>query len=179
MHKLDEKTLITPALIRRFQAEASEHGDGRFCAWIQTGAGQFLSHNIGPEAEAYIQQFCLDVMTAANRSLHHDGAWVVMVTQAPPMTALALGDAQPGDYREIIVLWMDKDGDVQLPIHIQDDEDFFNIFTVPLTDWLESLETGWQEWNHMMNQVLDRKQDQTFKRAQGQAPTAPSSELVH
>ncbi len=163
-HKLDEKTLVTPTLLKRFHLEASLDNDGRFCAYVQYSNRDFCFHNVGPEATINETVFAKELLTLLNDELHHDGAWVAVFTGYAIRPPLDLGS-----YGRLIVLWMDKDGDVQFPIQIED----FSVETAVQKGafaWLEDCEAAWLTWQHHMRRVLAPKPEQLFKRALGEKP---------
>src|SRR5688572_23098744 len=116
MHKVEDRALITPLLLRRFAAEAQSP---YYWALIQTKERNFLSHGHGPTPDAMIQQFATDVIGALNRKLHHDGAWVILFCDPTKAENDNTFQAQPdvgAAYGRFVLLWMDADGDVQCPI---------------------------------------------------------------
>lgn len=172
MHKLIDDLLITPTTLRRFEIEARlEGGDGRHWALMQRSNGDFYSHGHGPEALPEQVLFAQDMITALNRHLHHEGAWLVTFNQwqkpAPKMDAC---------YTRLTFMWIDKDGDVRFSI--EDDRPIWEILTERPEDWLMKCENAWVAWCAAMA-ALELRQDQTFKQAQGQvAPSVRDPRLL-
>lgn len=167
MHRLDERVLITPMLLKRFSAEAEfENGDGFYCAFIQRSNGTFLEHAEGPGADPMQELFATDMLNALNGKLHHDGAWVMLFTHHDvPVPPLA-----KGIYRRFVILWMDRDGDVQFPI--ENDEPLHVVLAKGPDHWLEQCETAYALWHHAMREVLNPREGNLYRRARGE--TAPS-----
>jgi len=163
MHKLDDDTLITPTLLRRFHAEAQFEGaPGAFYALVQRSNGHILSHQVGPIAGANEMIFASDVLTYLNKNLHHDGAWCIVFTHPAP----AIPPFRTCDFQRFTILWMDEDGDVQFPL--AHELGMVEAMTWGLQAWAQQCETAWMLWNHAMRQVLDPQANETFKRAKGQ-----------
>lgn len=172
MHRLDEKILITPDLLRRFDAEAQmDDGDGRFYALAQRSNGAFLEHRMGSRAEPDQVIFAQDLLTMLNKELHHDGAWVIVFTHPKPREHVL---ASHGDYARFAIMWMDRDGDVQFTHDWLEKQgeifDFADVLKAGREVWCEHAEQAWKIWHTMMIDVIDPAEGQTFKRAQGQAP---------
>lgn len=167
MHKLDENRLVTPALLKRFHAEAEcEGGDGRFAAFIQRSNGEIISHDNGPRADPRCLVFTMEILGALNRHLHHDGAWVIVFThwKAPVIPM------QDGVHQRFVLLWMDGDGDVQFPLEWVGGIDRAVEFGG--YNWSQHAASAWHLWHHVMRVVLDPQEGETYKRALGES--APS-----
>lgn len=173
MHRIDEKLLITPALLLRFEQEAVlEEGDGRHYAVIQRSNGDFIAHDRGPPLSPEQVMFARDVLDLLNRELHHDGAWVVVFTHPKPASA---ADAT-AEYARFAMMWMDRDGDIQFTVDWVEGEgdifDFPDVLMAGRETWANHAEEAWTTWRGLMVDVLDPSEGQTFKRAQGQAPAS-------
>ena len=168
MHKLDEKTMITPAMLRRLHAEAVHaDGNGSFFAVFIKSDGSYVGHSVGPDALPEQVLFARDIVHFLNHALHHDGAWYVVFTNPGPLSPLA---PEVGVlYRRFVMLWMDADGDTRIPV--ENDEDFYAVLAAGPLPWLQQAEVAWTLWRRSQD-VLDLEERETFKRAKGeQAPS--------
>ena len=168
MHSVPDRAILTPALLRRFQAEGEFDGaDGRHQAFIETQDGRILVHGHGLMVLPEQQMFGVDMIRLMNRALHHDGAWMVVFThQRPPAVSLVA----MAEYQRIVFIWVDKDGDVQFPL--ETDEDFSEVMGHGADHWLENAEAAWQIWK-FSQAMIDPQEGETFKKALGER--APSS----
>ena len=174
MHRLDDAVLITPALLRRLDAEGEvDGGNGCYWALLARSNGDLIEHAKGPEPIAEQRVFAIDMVPALNRNLHHDGAWLVaFVHPKPPPLAIMY----TAEFARFVFLWMDGDGDIRFPVEC--DDDFGVVLTKGPDYWIEQCEQAWITWDVMMRQVLAPKPEQLFKRAQGQvAPTAANQNV--
>lgn len=179
-HKLDDRTLITPALLHRFEQEAhAEGGTGQYYALIRRSEGELLSHHpFGLPAVPEQIMWAADMLKLLNRELHHDGAWVVVFTHPAPAPALpVLHDHKHADYQRYCLLWLDADGDVQF---VQEWEagtgelhDFADVLLAGPLSTAQKCEASWQQWRAIMD-ALDTTGTQRFKRAKGER--APSQQ---
>ena len=174
--KLDDDTLITPTLLKRFVAEGMmEEGDGQHYACVQRSNGDFLVHHPGsPAALGEQTLFAADILRRLNRDLHHDGAWVIVFTHPSPPIEGSMILAQPGhcEYRRYVLLWLDADGDVQIPVVWVKGEcdqwDFAEVLREGPEPIIGLCEGAWTTWHLHMRQVLEPRAGETFKRAKGQ-----------
>lgn len=177
---LDDDTLITPTLLRRFISEALlEHGDGRHCAFLLRSNGNLVRHNpASPDIVPEQTMFADDVLRRLNRELHHDGAWVIVFTHPNPTPPGWSIFTQPRtEYRRYVLLWLDADGDVQLPIEWVEGEsdllDFAEVLAAGIDSVLNLCEGAWTMWHLHMREVIDPQPGETFQRARGErAPSA-------
>ena len=170
MHRLDDNRLITPALLRRFIAEAEAAGDeDRYWAAIQREDGNWLTHG-GDEPTAFKKTVILDIVAALNRHIAHDGAWVAVWVDPQPKPLAVLNGT---DYGKLVLMWMDMDGDVRFPIEIEEDDATLAI--KGYAHWCEQAEVAWNIWNDMrVEKVLALAgHEHLYKRALGQS--APSA----
>lgn len=175
MARLDDDTLITPALLHRFKAEATLDGNnGEYYALIERSNGEFLSHHPGaPPLIAEQIMWAADVLRRLNRELHHDGAWCVVFSDPKPPEpgefAISIGHREYGRYA---LLWLDQDGDVQFAVEWVRNEsglfDWTEVLLAGMISVLDKCEAAWSVWNTHMRQVLDPTEGQTFKRARGE-----------
>lgn len=158
MHKVTDRALITPLLLRRFEAEARlGNDDPRFWACLITDEGVLVEHQTGQNPIPEQKMFGADMVTVLNRHLHHDGAWLIEFTDPTSM-----GPINTALYQKFIIFWMDKDGDVQFPI--EDDRAFHEVLANGPDAMIEKCEGAWQTWS-WQSKVLDLKEHQTTKKA--------------
>jgi hypothetical protein len=162
MHHLGIDTLVTPALIKRFHDEGKFEGAaGAFYAFVQKSNGDLLAHSVGPDVGAAEHLFAADLLSYLNRHLHHDGAWCMVFTHPkPPQPPL-----MQTEFDRLVVLWMDKDGDVQFPL-----EHNLGIVTAlewAMPAWAQQCETAWALWRQAVA-ALELQPGETFKRAKGE-----------
>ncbi len=174
MHKVDDDTIVTPALLRAFIRIAEEEGNnGQHYAVIQQMDGGFLDHNPhSPELEPMQAIFARDVITMLNKELHHDGVWLIVFT-APGALAHMLQSVN--EYTRFTVMWLDKDGDLHIRIEWvageTDELDFADVLESGLESWGERCEQAWQMWNMMTHQVLEAERQKTVMLAKGEQTT--------
>lgn len=185
---IDDKLLNTPALRMRLDAEARfEEGGGTYRGFALRSGGVLDGHilrltSLGnpPPLDEMQVMFGQDMVRVLNRHLHHDGAWVVLFThpshvhKAGPIDLPVVGGL-PTMYGRFAFLWMDRDGDVQFTMDSV--SDFFEVLSEGPDPWIERAEQAWQNWKHVMRDVLAPKEGETYKRALGEA--APSAGRVH
>jgi hypothetical protein len=176
MARIDDDTLITPTLLRRFAAESTmEGGNGQHHAFIERSNGVLLDHNPGsPECLGEQLMFAADVLRKLNRELHHDGAWVMVYTHPaePAEGSVIFVNGGNREYRRFVLLWLDQDGDVQIPIDWVKGEselaDFPDCLIAGIEYWMQLCENAWDLWHTHMRQVLEPRQGETFRRARGE-----------
>lgn len=179
MPRLKEVNSLSPALLRRFKAEA-EHGggDGRYYGIILRDNGDLLvDHPEGQSPAPEQVVWAGQVLKLLNKELNYNGAWVLVFTHPkPPTTDNVLWDSsRHAHYARFVLMWMDEDGDVQIPIEWME-------FESELVDFPEVIGAGYEAFADMaahahemwalQRQALDLKAGQTVKHAQGQARTA-------
>ncbi|MER8967710.1 hypothetical protein NKI25_18645 [Mesorhizobium sp. M0808] len=162
-------------MLRRFEREAVlEGGQGWHYAIMQRDNGEFIDHNPGsPELAPDQMMFARDLLSLLNRDLHHDGAWVIVFTHPVPGNSVLLIHAE---YHRMCIIFVDADGDPQFTadwVHGESEElDFADVMLSGRESWGQRCESAWQLWKKLMVEVIDPAEGQTFKRAQGQQPTA-------
>ena len=164
MHRLDENILVTPLLLKRFQAEGEFEGaDGRHYAFLQRSNGEFLVHDThGPDPGPNARIFAMDMLTGLNTRLNNGGAWVIVFTHYvnPPVAFMN------GHYDRFVLLWMDEDGDVQFPVDWEGtvEQAMIEIGYDAFMNQCNAAHVTWQSAHEM----LDARPHEKFKRAQGQ-----------
>lgn len=161
MHKVEDRALVTPKLLRRFELES---GRPEFWALIQTREGKWLSHGHGLAPDALQQQVAKDIVGCLNKKLHHDGAWVWLYCDPPKPQPNVFHLVDPGVwYDRFVIMWMDRDGDVQFPI--QFDRPFPEYVMEGPDGMIEACEAGWKMWKLYMRDILQPTADQMEKSA--------------
>jgi hypothetical protein len=169
---VDNRILITSSLKERLDLEAAADGElypgviPSFYAFMKLENGQVLPFSGGDrtnEPSEMQKVFGTVMCEALNSDLHHDGAWVVAFTHPPSVLLLGTGY---DNWQRMVRIFIDKDGDAQFSIETTGD--FRSICTTPVEDWVQGAELCWKKWRHLMVDVLDPSEGQTYKRSQGQ-----------
>lgn len=157
-------------LMTRFDLEATiEGGNGGVYAYVMRDSGSF--DEIGNYARPIYEQvmFAQDVLTLVNREIHHNGAWVAFFTNPAPPASILNTET---DFKRFGFIFIDGDGDPQFTVDWAegegDDFDFSDVLKSGLEAWGHKLEGAWAQWHHLMRDVIDPAEGQTFKKAQGQ-----------
>jgi hypothetical protein len=176
---LTEDLVLTPTLLRRFEIESEfEGGNGRHYALIQRNDGSLLSHHpASPSIEPFQAIWAAQVLKLLNRELHHDGAWCVVFTHPkPPSLENIFQDAKHAQYARYVLLWLDADGDVQIPFEWMEGtcelRTFSDIMIAGPVSTAQKCELAWEIWHDTMIKVLEPREGQTFKRARGERPSS-------
>lgn len=169
---MDNRILITSSLKERLDLEAAADGElhpgaiPSYYAFMKLESGQILPFAGGDRTiePSEIQKVFGTVMCEAlNSDLHHDGAWVVAFTHPP---SLFFVGKDVSNWQRMVRVFIDKDGDAQFSIETTGD--FSAICTNKIEDWVQGAELCWSKWRHLMVDVLDPSEGQTYKRAQCQ-----------
>lgn len=162
---IDRRLYQSSAVLQRFDLEA----DGT--AWcgisvMRDDKPVLLSNQPELDWSPENMMFAVDIAVALNKHLHHDGFWFVGWTHPEQFVLLGKGRT----YQRAIIIWFDKDGDPAFTVEITDP--IWEILSAGPDHWIEQCEQAWQKRKVLMVDVLDPKEGQTFKRAQGEI--APS-----
>lgn len=161
MHKVPDRALITPTLLRRLEDEAG----GLYWALLQNSESKLIEHSTGPAIISDQKMLAVDLVPALNKHLHHDGAWLIVFCDPAPGAFVPVSGS---NYGRFVIMWMDRDGDAQFSIEFDRD---FTLYLVEGPDpMLEKCEAAWQNWNWAMKTVIQPREGQTFKRALGEKP---------
>ena len=170
MHRIDERVLVTPALLHRLEYEASfEGGRGAYHAILQLSDGKFVEHHpTGPAATPERLIFGRDIVSLLNREINHGGAWVLAFTHLVAASPIELPQ-----YQRFAIMWMDEDGDIQFTMdwiagNNSEEQDFSDCLLSGPLSWAARCETAWRTWQLHMRQVLDPKPDQMVRAALGE-----------
>jgi hypothetical protein len=177
MHKLDDETLITADLLRKFIAFAGEDGgDDTHFALMQKADRQFLAHNPGsPELDPVQMVYSQKLLQRLNQDLHHDGAWVLLWSHPGHYAAFM---HVPGAYSVMNLIWVDRDGDAKVRLEwvAGQNEDVIGIIDLLLQGELpmcDQAETAWLMAQELLRATLDigmnGGNDVTYRRALGEA----------
>lgn len=166
MHKLDDELVRSQTIDDRLHAEAL---NTPFIAWIERSNGEILEYAKGLSPKPEFKVFAIDIMTALNRHMPNGGAWIVQWSDPKPYENpgnLIMLDAI--EYARFVIIWIDVDGDPQFTIEF--DDNFNEALTMGVDPWLERGASAWNHWRMLMHDVLDPREDQQFKKAQGEKP---------
>ena len=181
MPMLRDDLLITKTLLARFAAEGVHmNGDGRQYGFIRRDNGETTTWNpYSPEIIPEQTMFALDVLNKLNRELHHNGAWVMVFTDPKPADTgglAMLARSGQAEYSRYVIMWLDEDGDVQFPIEWVENEcephDFAGVLVLGIENIVGLCEGAYELWHLHMRQVLEPKEGELYKRAQGQLPAS-------
>ena len=172
---LEAHPRVLKAALRRCQAEA-EGGDGWWMCFRRTN-GEIVEHAAGPMVSAPQRMFAHDMIGAANRHLHYDGAWLIVFTHPEPAPKDRAVQVEHHPYRRFVIMWLDRDGDIQFPI--ENDDPFWRALSSGPDWWMEQLVTAHATWKAAIA-PLELRRAETFKKAQGQvAPSIAAPATVH
>ncbi|WP_341702616.1 hypothetical protein [Ferrovibrio sp.] len=163
---LDPKFYHSQAVLQRLDQEA-EGGPWSAVTYLRDGKAMLLGPDGAPDWAPDQFMFASDMAKGLNNWLHHDGFWIVGWTHPSRIVLLN----QPGrSYTRMVMIWFDQDGDPGFTVESEDS--VWKMLECGPRQWAEQAEQAWQQWERLMHEVLDPREGQTFKRAQGQ--TAPS-----
>lgn len=175
-HRLPDNIVQTPGLLRYAIQDAKEDGgDGRHFLVLQLSDGKLLVHNpISPGLPPQQLIFATDLLPALNKELHHDGAWFMIFTHPNPEVDERTAEVS-FEYARFAMVWMDQDGDPKFLVDWlkganSEELDFADVLAEGLDAWLNKAEGAWQQFDYLMNDVLDPQEGETYKLAQGERP---------
>lgn len=165
MAEFDDRLLYTAAMKQRMREESEGHA---YWALRTSGGKRVAVRTASPMVDPLVVQkvFAHELCEALNAQLGHDGTWVVGLTH--PQDLVIIGPQSGRQFTRWLAMWVDGDGDVQFPV--ENEQDLATVLATPMTEWLEICEQGWQRWKHFMREVIQPKPEQTYRRAQGEAP---------
>jgi hypothetical protein len=147
---IHDDLLLTSTVRRRVHLEAG--GDSAWIAMRRTNGEIVTRGQLIPTMPMVI--YGRGLVTALNTRIPEGGAWIV-------------GWTHGGD--RLMALWLDQDGDVRFTV--ENDEDSAVIIAAGIDDMVRQCFDAIQHLR-MSDAALDRRSDQTYKRAQGEP--APS-----
>lgn len=110
--------------------------------------------DFGPLPDAEIRERMIDVALLLNKDVAHGGHWVVAWANSPKC---------------LCALWRDADGDMQIPIYL--DEPWPRVRKMTAAQFAQSCEEAHVIWLEHMYAVLELKPEETIKLAQGELPS--------
>lgn len=169
-HKLDDTLLALPAMRMRMDYEAELSGNqAQWVAAYTTKDGEERSFFplVAPKPDVFCSMFVYDMLKGLNKELHHDGAWICGMFL--PETLQEHVETFQARYRKFIFMWVDKDGDIHVPVEI--DEPLETILSAGPDVWASQCEAAWHTVQEL-NRTLDARSNDQYKRALGEK--APS-----
>ena len=174
MHRLPDSHVLTPTLLRRFEAETEiEDGGDMFHAIVQTSDGHFKEFTGGLPIRPEQAVFARKVLYLVNKELNFGGAWVAVFTNPEANMLHAL--AATVKYERIVFIWLDEDGDPQFSHDWFEPESDQGCFEEMMLEgrnaWGDYLNASWQTYREN-RRAQDIRPDQQYRRALGeQAPS--------
>lgn len=151
---MDDDLLLSQTLMNRFGIEAQLNAPEKSTAAVFLRGSNGMMKVIGsykPDlAEKMVAEF---MVTALNKRIPQGGRWVT---------------AWLGTGAMFLMIWLDQDGDPQFTVEIE--EDAPGIVAVHFDHWINQAYEAWENWHHMMRDVLDPQDGETYKKAQGERP---------
>lgn len=171
---LHQTIVFTPTLERRLAAEADGHS---YIAYFQA-EGATLTHRSGiaPNPDPVQEMIAMDIVERFNRDIGFGGTWLVQLTHMPAMLVNVL--LEPPTYQCMRFLWMDEDGDVQIPIECWDS--IPDIAQAGMVHFMEQAYQAYQTWQKQRD-VLDLRPHETKRVARGEAytPVPVDIDILH
>lgn len=171
--RLDPAMMFSKAIRERLDLESELQSDfgTTTCLWyavIRRPDGSIiLERNYDPgnatelltplDPPSYQQLFAEQAAIMLNEECAHDGAWIVGFTHAPEFDHL-LRPNPNYEWRRMIKLWMDSDGDVQFSTDCI--EPFHKVLSVSPESFIEQSEEAYKQWKNLMRDALDPKEHQ-------------------
>lgn len=185
---MEDKLLITKATQKRLNLEAEADGDmpapnpPLWYAVMETEAGiqHVESHHVWnhhamvvdrprPLENQIVWAECL--VRLLNKHVGFDGSWLVEFTHYPDLGTCLSVDPDL-NWRRIVLIWMDKDGDVQFSSEITDP--FVHVISTQPEHWIEQMTEAYENWKDIMKKSFE-KQKKAFTYNEAQGEVAPSS----
>lgn len=180
MKQFDEKLLFSKTVLKRMDQECSadaDIGQPEYSAWLAVGVtndgkaviarnyqGLTDQYGIGYSLEPPAHQvaYLEGMARLLDQHAHHDGKWIVGLTHAPDSASL-LGVEPNLNWRRIVKVWLDQQGDPQFSLECSDP--FEDVVSAPDQHFIEQAEQAWTKWHHLMRDVLDPAEHQLENRA--------------
>ncbi len=160
LHNLDDKLLSTQLLLERIEIESCS---GPFKFMVPLSNGRIEIAGPGKDPVWTHRLFGSKIVEYLNHEINYDGAWILIWIKPENNSSIILPDGV--SYTEIRILWIDKDGDVQFTVEI--DDDLSEMVKLGYHYWVEQCEDAHGHWRHQ-RKVLDLVDGQSFKHAQGE-----------
>lgn len=172
-NKFDERMLFSKAVRERLNLEAavqSDVGTEReywFAVRCCEDGSRVIERNYDPNKQIdliatidppwYQQVWAEQMGEHLNRESAHNGAWIVAFTHPPNFGDLLRVDPNQ-DWRRVVKLWMDAEGDVAFALDCVDP--FFQIAQRNTDHFIEQAEQAWAQWKVLMRDILDPQEHQ-------------------
>lgn len=177
--KFDEKMLFSKAIRERLDAEAALSADlgteneTWFAVLVRQDGHIVIERNYDPNNRIEVVSvddppvhqilWAESMSRLLNRELHHDGAWLVAFTHPPGFSEMIRTEPNM-EWRRVIKLWMDVDGDVAFTADLIDP--FWQVMQISEHHFAEQSEESWQRWHTIMRGALAPKQSQLINFAE-------------
>jgi len=170
---LHDRVFINADLYERWN-EVESNGGAWWAAIMTDNAGVqgIKKGHMVPDPDEMRSMFARDLCFALNRNLHHDGVWSVGWVNLKMSPVVV----EPPHYTQLIILWMDGDGDVRFPI--ESERPIADMMLEGMNYWLDVCEQGYQRWHHHMVEVLDPTEKDHYRKALGEKPHTRTPEMI-
>lgn len=109
------------------------------------------------------QEWAIGNVKFLNREISHDGAWIIAFTH-PPENAEQFKVTPDYNWRRIVKLFMDRDGDIQFST--ENMEPFHIMYSVGPHHYAQQSEEAYQKWKELMRSAMAPKTHQLVNLAQ-------------
>jgi hypothetical protein len=116
--------------------------------------------DVGPVPDEERLEFLIRMAKRLNREMHHGGHWVTGWAYNPGC---------------VFALWRDSDGDMQIPVYI--DDVWPRVRDAGVDKFVQDCQHAYDSWREVMFQVLQLRPEETIKLAQGEMPSGWKSRL--
>lgn len=179
MRKFDEQMMFSAAVRERLDQECAMTSDlgthaqhwyavmvlpsGHVEVWRNYDAGNKIQGLFDRDPPWHQREWAEGIAKLLNRECHHDGAWIIAFTH-PPGFAEMVGIEPKFEWRRIVKLWMDSDGDVAFTVDNLDP--FHMVFTNRPHYYVAQSEEAWEKWKLLMRDALQPQEHQLRPLAQ-------------